>query len=124
MAAKASGGGRGLFERLWERFGEVAKRMRIVGDGDVRKALSEQKARKGRSEPHKKIGRLLVESGKMKGSEVGKVLAEQKKSAGKTKKEAAAPKKKAARKPKKAAKKKPKKKIGTKKAKKRAKAKG
>ncbi len=97
-------GGKGVLGRMWGRFGDVAKRLGFVGASDVRRAVEHQKERNAEGGPHKKIGEVLVDHGKMKDHHVEKVLAEQKKSAKKPKKKA-----KAAKTKKKAAKKKAKK---------------
>ena len=72
---------RGLWGRLRGRFGAIARGLGFVGDEDVGQALDSQKERKAAKKPHKKIGRILVERGKMKDGHVGNVLKEQKKSA-------------------------------------------
>ncbi len=115
-AADDSRDRKGVFGRLWARFGEVAKHLGIVGEEDVREALEHQKKRKRARDPHKKIGEILVEKGKIGDAHVAEILAKQKaarpdtkkvKAAAKTKKKAKKPKGKA----KKAAKKKAKKKA-------------
>jgi hypothetical protein len=112
MATK--GGEGGLFGRLWERFGEVAERLGVVHRKDVAKALADQKKRKASRQPHRKIGTILVEQGKMQKEHVEKVLKEQKKVAkkmqGKPKKKSAARKKSTKKTTKKAGKKRAKKK--------------
>jgi len=109
-AADDSRDKRGVFGRLWARFGEVAKHLGIVAEEDVREALEHQKKRKRARHPHKKIGEILVETGKIGDAHVEKILAKQKaarsdkkkvKAAAKTKKKA----KKAAKKTKKKVKK-------------------
>ncbi len=118
MAEKNSN--HGFWGRFRERFGAVARVLGFVGDEDVAQALDHQKERKAAKKPHKKIGQILVEQGKMKGSHVGKVLKEQKKGAKKVEKKTGkkAPVKKAAKKaPKKAKAKKAVKKRAKKKAK-------
>ncbi len=107
---------RGVFGRLWARFGEVAKHLGIVGEEDVREALEHQEKRKRARHPHKKIGEILVEKGKIADAHVEEILAKQKAArSGKKKAKAAAKTKKKA---KKAAKKKTKK-AGKKKARRR-----
>ena len=46
---------------------------------DIKEALDHQKGRKAARQPHKKIGRILVEGGKMADAHVGEVLKEQEK---------------------------------------------
>ncbi len=87
------GGGKGVLGRMWGRFGDVAKRLGFVRDRDVREALDHQKERNAEGGPHRKIGEVLVDHGKMKDHHVEKVLAEQKKSAKKPKTAAMAGKK-------------------------------
>jgi len=82
--------GNTIFNRIWQRFGEVAKKLGLVGDADVRKALARQET----SETHKKVGEILVESGKLSRRHVDKVLDHQKAA---TKKAKAARSKKTAR---------------------------
>ena len=122
MSAGGEGGDRrSIFGRLWARFGDVAKSLGIVGEEDVREALLHQEERKRARDPHKKIGEILVEKGKMGDGHVKKVLAEQKRTAsGKAKAASGTRKKAKAAKPKKKAKTKAKKK-GKKKARKKAK---
>ncbi len=116
MAGGGSSGNRAsIFGRLWSRFGEVARQLGIVHEHDVREALEQQEERRRAKAPHKKIGQILVEQGRMKDSHVDKVLTEQKKVEAKKK---AAPKRTAKKKAKKVAKKAPKKKAPKKKAKK------
>ena len=88
---------RGVFGRLWVRFGEVAKHLGIVGEDDVREALEHQKERKRARDPHKKIGEILVEKGKIADAHVEEILAKQEaaRSGGKKAKAAAKTKKKA-----------------------------
>ena len=69
----------GLWGRLRERFGDVARRLGFVAHEDVEEALDRQKERKAARRPHKKIGRILVEGGKMAAAHVGDVLKEQEK---------------------------------------------
>jgi hypothetical protein len=120
MASKSTGAGEsgGLWGSLRQRFGAVAKRLGFVGENDVEGALDHQKERKATRQPHKKIGQILVDQGKIGRGHVSKVLKEQKKAPPKAAKKAA--KKSAAKKPAKPAKKQSKK-QSKKKAKKKAK---
>ena len=77
-AGDGSSDKRGVFGRLWARFGEVAKHLGIVGEEDVREALEHQKKRKRARDPHKKIGEILVEKGKIGDAHVEEILAKQK----------------------------------------------
>ncbi len=104
------GEGAGLWDRLKERFGSVAKRLGLAGEGDVDEALDHQEDLKASGKPHKKIGEILVAKGKLKGKHVDAVLKEQAKAggtaaAGKKAAPKAAKKAKAKAAPKKAAKK-------------------
>jgi RNA polymerase primary sigma factor len=63
-----------IFGRIWQRFGDVAKKLGLVGDADVQSALERQEA----SSPRKKIGEILVEDGKLSKDHVKKVLSHQK----------------------------------------------
>ena len=101
---------RGLLGKVWDRFGDVAKRLGFAGDSDVKQALDHQEERKAARRPHKKIGQILVDRGKMGGGEVREVLKQQKKVAKKATK-AKTPKKAATRAPKKVKKKAAKKKA-------------
>jgi hypothetical protein len=67
-------GSPGMFGRFWERFGEVAKKLGLIGDADVQDAL----ARQGQTEPRKKIGEILVESGRISAEHISTVLNHQK----------------------------------------------
>lgn len=100
----------GVWGRVWHRFGDVAKKLGLAGEGDVEQALDHQKERKSLRRPHKKIGQILVEHGKMEQGHVKDVLKEQKKGKAAPKKakkgKAAKGKKKAAKKVKKAKKRK------------------
>ena len=105
-------GSPGLWGRIRARFGQVARGLGLAESEDVLDALDEQQERKAGRRPHKKIGRILVEKGKMEDGHVKKVLKKQKESGAKTKKKAAKKAKKPAKKKaggKKAAKKKTKK---------------
>lgn len=105
------GGGKGVLGRMLGRFGEVAKRLGFVRARDVRRALDHQEERNAEGGPHRKIGEVLVDQGKMKDQHVEKVLAEQKKSARKPKTAAKPGKKTTKKTTKKAAKKKARKKA-------------
>ena len=65
-----------IFGRIWQRFGDVAKKLGLVGDADVQSALERQEG----SLRGKKIGEILVEDGKLSKDHVDKVLDHQKKS--------------------------------------------
>jgi hypothetical protein len=98
-----------VFGKIWERFGEVAKRLGLVGDLDVMDALSEQERM---PPPRKRIGEILVDGGKLSADHVEQVLQRQRGEDGEADKKAGKkPEKKAAKKPakKKAAAKAPKK---------------
>ena len=84
----------GFFERMWRKFGEVAKRLGLVSDSDIEEALAKQQS--GR--PGKRIGEILVEDEKITMDHVDKVLKDQKKSSKSRKKAVKTTAKKAAKK--------------------------
>jgi hypothetical protein len=93
--------GPGLWGMLRKQFGNVARQLGFVGGEDVLEALDEQEERKASRRPHRKIGQILVEQGKMEDGHVKEVLKEQKKGGAKARKKAAEKaKKKVAAKPK------------------------
>ena len=73
VAGASAAGKGGVFGRLWRKFGEVARKLGLVGDADVRAALEEQES----SAPRKKIGEILVERGKLTPPDVKRVLEHQ-----------------------------------------------
>jgi hypothetical protein len=82
-------GSPGLWGRIRASFGQVARGLGFAGSEDVLDALDEQQERKAARRPHKKIGRILVDKGKMKDGHVKKVLEKQKESEAKAGKKAA-----------------------------------
>jgi hypothetical protein len=69
-----SDGHDGIFGRIWERFGDVAKKLGLVGDADVQDALARQQG----TIPRKRIGEILMEDGKLSRDHVDQVLDKQK----------------------------------------------
>lgn len=76
---REAGRSQGFLKRIAARFGEIARALGLIGSKDVRGALKHQEERKESGQPHKKIGKILVEQGKMSEEHVEHVLREQKK---------------------------------------------
>ena len=74
MGEKKGPSHQGVFGRIWERFGEVAKKLGLVAEADVERALSEQETM---APPRKRIGEILVEGGKLNADHIEQVLKHQ-----------------------------------------------
>lgn len=61
------------FGKRHRRFGEVARRLGLIDDADIRQALREQAS----ANPRRKIGEILVARGKLTPADVECVLAHQ-----------------------------------------------
>lgn len=64
----------GFFGQIWDRFGEVAVRLGLVSNSNIEKALAKQAT----DQPRKRIGKILVDAGKITMDQVKEVLKVQK----------------------------------------------
>lgn len=64
----------GFFGQIWNRFGEVAVQLGLVSASNIEKALAKQAT----DQPRKRIGKTLVDDGKITTDQVKEVLRVQK----------------------------------------------
>lgn len=55
----------GFFGRCNSRFGDIAKRLKLIDDDDLQHAVQTQESLKKENAPHEKIGRILMNMGKL-----------------------------------------------------------